>query len=129
MNNLEKIVPLLNLCKQIPAGEFEDSALEWMLDNNICGKKMWLIVNNSPGGNAYRRKLGYEIYPAPALAEIRRELRNLSIYVIDGTITVSCQINPEDTIWETARDENDVTAAALRIWLKLKGIEVKNDLL
>ena len=124
MNNLEKIVPPLDLCKLIPAGEFEESALVWVLDT-IFGKKMWLIVNNCPGGIAYRRKIGYEIYPAPTLAEIRRELRNLSIFVIDGAIMVSCKINPEDTIFETARDNNDVTAAALRLWLKLKGIEVK----
>jgi len=126
--NLEKIVPPLDLCKLIPEGEFEDSALAWML-NKIFGKKMWLIVENCPGRIAYRRKLGCEIYPAPTLAEIRRELRNLLIVIIEGAITVSCKINPEDTIYETARDDNDVSAAALRIWLKLKGIEVKNDLL
>lgn len=136
MNNLEKIVPSLELCKLIPEGEFEDSALAWLYDDIngfLCRssgceqihKKEYQIVNNYPGKIARRRKLGYEIYPAPTLAEIRRELRNLSIFIIDGTITVSCKINPEDTIYETARGNNDVTAAALRIWLKLKGIEVK----
>lgn len=34
--------------------------------------------------------------------------------------TVSCRINPEDTISETARDDNDVTAAALRMWLRIR---------
>ena len=29
MSNLESIVPPLELCKRIPAGEFEDSALAW----------------------------------------------------------------------------------------------------
>ena len=29
MSKLESIVPPLELCKQIPAGEFEDSALVW----------------------------------------------------------------------------------------------------
>lgn len=58
---------------------------------------------------------------APTLAEIRRELRNLSVHVIDGTITVSCKINPEEMLSETAINDNDVTAAALRLWLKVKG--------
>lgn len=137
MNNLEKIVPPLELCKQIPAGEFEDSALVWVYDD-VAGflcrtsgceqihKKEWQLEHNHPRKIAIRRKSGHEIYPAPTLAEIQRELQNLSIFIIDGDITVSCKINPEDTISETARDANDVTAAALRIWLKLKGIEVKN---
>lgn len=140
MNNLEKIVPSLDLCKQIPEGEFEDSALAWLYDDIngfLCRssgceqihKKEYQIVNNYPGKIARRRKIGCEIYPAPTLAEIQRELQNLSIFIIDGTITVSCKINPEDTIFETARGNNDVSTAALRIWLKLKGIEVKNDLL
>ena len=30
MSKLESIVPPLELCKQIPAGEFEDSALVWL---------------------------------------------------------------------------------------------------
>lgn len=29
MSNLKSIVPPLELCKRIPAGEFEDSALVW----------------------------------------------------------------------------------------------------
>lgn len=29
MRNLESIVPPLKLCKQIPAGEFEESVLVW----------------------------------------------------------------------------------------------------
>nr|DAO57237.1 MAG TPA: hypothetical protein [Caudoviricetes sp.] len=33
---------------------------------------------------------------------------------------MSCRINPEDTISETARDDNDVTAAALRVWLRIR---------
>ena len=30
MSKLEKIVPSLELCKKIPAGEFKDSALVWV---------------------------------------------------------------------------------------------------
>ena len=63
-------------------------------------------------------------FPAPTLSEIRRELRNLSVNKIDGVLMVSCKINPDDTLYETARDDNNVTTAALRLWLMVKGIEV-----
>lgn len=135
MSKFEDIVPPLELCKLIPAGEFEDSALVWVYDDVVgflcrtsgceqIHKKEWQLEHNHPRKIAIRRKCGQEIYPAPTLAEIRRELRNLSVNVIDGAITVSCRIDPDETLSETARDDNDVTAAALRLWLKLKGISV-----
>lgn len=105
---LEKIVASLELCKLIPAGEFEDTALIHVLSpHGPC-------VMERPYGTQC------EYYPAPTLAEIWRELRNLSVNVIDGSITVSCRIDPEETLYEAAGDDNDVTAAALRLWLKLK---------
>ena len=33
MSNLKNLVPTLELCKQIPAGEFEDAALVWVYDD------------------------------------------------------------------------------------------------
>lgn len=124
MSKLESIVPPLELCKLIPAGEFEDSALVWLYwakDESSFGNVVPRILKDQfssilPGLGAV---LKAEV-PAPTLAEIRRELRNLSVNVIDGVITVSCRINPEDTIFETARDDNDVTAAALRLWLRIR---------
>ena len=35
MSNLKSIVPPVELCKQIPAGEFEDSALVWVYDDVV----------------------------------------------------------------------------------------------
>lgn len=129
MNKLESIVPPLELCKLIPAGEFEDSVLVWR-DHSCLG---YYVSERFAGetsdcrgeqkfdcvGNAGLIVMKATL-PAPTLAEIRRELRNLSVNVIDGVITVSCRINPEDTISETARDDNDVTAAALRMWLRIR---------
>lgn len=133
---LEKIVASLELCKFIPAREFEDAALAWVYDDDVgflcrtsgceqIHKKEWQLEHNHPRKIAILRKCGQEIYPAPTLAEIWRELRNLSVNVMDGAITVSCKINPDDTLYETARDDNNVTTAALRLWLKVKGVEVK----
>ena len=133
---LEKIVASLELCKLIPAGEFEDTALVWVYDDVIgflcrtsgceqIHKKEWQLEHNHPRKIAIRRKCGKKIYPAPTLEEIWRELRNLSVNVMDGAITVSCRIDPDETLYETAGDDNEMTSAALRLWLKLKGIEVK----
>lgn len=122
MSKLEKIVPSLELCKLIPAGEFEDTALVWRYDR-ICG--FICLVPGHPDETARLRLAGF-LYPAPTLSEIRRELRNLSVNKIDGVLMLSCEINPDETFYETARDDNNVTTAALRLWLKLKEIEVKS---
>lgn len=119
---LEKIVAGLELCKLIPAGEFEDTALVWRYDR-ICG--FICLMSGYPDESARLRNDGM-IYPAPTAEEIRQELRNLSVNVIDGAITVSCRIDPEETLYEAAGDDNDVTSAALRLWLRVKEIEVKS---
>ena len=121
---LEKIVAGLELCKQIPAGEFEDSALVWRERIGNFSRDNW-VKFRAPEDISYKvESAEVNYFPAPTLAEIRRELRNLSVNVIDGAITVSCRIDPEKTLSETARDDNDVTAAALRLWLRVKGIEL-----
>lgn len=119
---LEKIVASLELCKLIPAGEFEDTALVWMYRPALKGISDTLFMVDMRVKAEYLKR---EMYPAPTLADIWRELRNLSVNVMDGAITVSCKINPDDTLYETARDDNNVTTAALRLWLRMKGIEVK----
>ena len=122
---LEKIVAGLELCKLIPAGEFEDSALVWRERIGNFSRDNW-VKFRAPEDISYKvESAEVNYFPAPTLAEIRRELRNLSVNVIDGAITVSCRIDPDETLYETAGDDNDVTAVALRLWLKLKGIEVK----
>lgn len=122
---IENIVPSLELCKLIPAREFEDSALVWRERIGNFSRDNW-VKFRAPEDISYKvESAEVNYFPAPTLAEIRRELRNLSVNVIDGAITVSCRIDPEETLSETARDDNDVTAAALRLWLKMKGIESK----
>lgn len=122
---LEKIVASLELCKLIPAGEFEDTALVWRERIGNFSRDVW-VKFRAPEDISYKvESAEVNYFPAPTLAEIRRELRNLSVNVMDGAITVSCRIDPEKTLSETARDDNDVTAAALRLWLRVKGIESK----
>ena len=106
------------------AGEFNDTALVWRERIGNISRDDW-VKFRAPEDISYKvESAEVNYFPAPTLAEIRRELRNLSVNVIDGAITVSCRIDPEKTLSETARDDNDVTAAALRLWLMVKGIEV-----
>ena len=124
--DLEKIVASLELCKLIPAGEFEDTALVWRERIGNISRDNW-VKFRAPEDISYKvESAEVNYFPAPTLAEIRRELRNLSVNVIDGAITVSCRIDPDETLYEPAGDDNEVTSAALRLWLKLKGIEVKS---
>lgn len=123
---LEKIVASLELCKLIPAGEFEDTALVWDIHGKFDKWHVEKRVNRSVRFGDYGiMSPPHADISAPTLAEIRIELRNLSVDVIDGAITVSCRIDPEKTLYETAGDDNEVTAAALRLWLMVKGIKVK----
>ena len=105
---LEKIVASIELCKQIPVGEFEDSALVW-----VC--KI-----------AIRRKCGQEIYPAPTLEEIIT-----SLLTYGWLVKIDCRIQL-DTLIEFYSEKqsktefgNTASETALRLWLKVKGIEVE----
>lgn len=122
MSKLEKIVPSLELCKKIPTGEFTDSALVWMLRPALEG------FSDDPFMVDYRIKAEYlehKMHPAPTLEEIRWELRNLSVSVYENTVVASCKIDPESWITETVLPYEHDADAALRLWFKVKGIEVE----
>ena len=123
MGNLESIVPSLELCKNIPAGEFEDSALVWVYDDVVgflcrtsgceqIHKKEWQLEHNHPRKIAIRRKCGQEIYPAPTLAEILESIGEVETW---DTMTMTRITN---------RKQN-LTTNALKRWFEVKGIEVK----
>ena len=62
---LEDLVPPLELCKQIPAGKFQDSALVWMNTLEwVEGKYKWIQIVEP------RRYAELIEAPAPTLAEI-----------------------------------------------------------
>lgn len=122
MSNLESIVPPLELCKRIPAGEFEDSALVWVYDDVVgflcrtsgceqIHKKEWQLVHNHPRKIAIRRKSGHEIYPAPTLAEIFESIGEVETW---DTMTITRITNGKQSL----------TTNALKRWFKVKGIEV-----
>ena len=123
MGNLESIVPSLELCKNIPAGEFEDSALVWVYDDVVgflcrtsgceqIHKKEWQLEHNHPRKIAIRRKCGQEIYPAPTLAEILESIGEVETW---DTMTMTRITN----------GKQNLTTNALKRWFKVKGIEVE----
>ena len=123
MSNLESIVPPLELCKLIPDGEFEDSALVWVYDDVVgflcrtsgceqIHKKEWQLAHNHPRKIAIRRKCGQEIYPAPTLAEILESIGEVETW---DTMTMTRITN----------GKQNLTTNALKRWFKEKGIEVK----
>ena len=123
MSTLERIVPPLELCKQIPVGEFEDSALVWVYDDVVgflcrtsgceqIHKKEWQLEHNHPRKIAIRRKCGQEIYPAPTLAEILESIGEVETW---DTMTMTRITN----------GKQNLTTTALKRWLEVKGIEVE----
>ena len=123
MSNLESIVPPLELCKRIPAGEFEDSALVWVYDDVVgflcrasgceqIHKKKWQLEHNHPRKIAIRRKCGQEIYPAPTLAEILEAIGGIETW---DTMTIARITNGKQSL----------TTNTLKRWFKVKGIEVE----
>ena len=121
VNKLESIVPPLELCKRIPEGEFEDSALVWGYDDVVgflcrtsgceqIHKKEWQLEHNHPRKIAIRRKSGHEIYPAPTLAEILESIGEVETW---DTMTMTRITN----------GKQNLTTNALKRWFKVKGIE------
>ena len=115
MSELKDLVPPLELCKKIPAGEFENSALIWFFD----GKNWWV---NAPEFDAQPEKE----YPAPTLAEIMLAIDEAGgvcpeCYYLENTWKIDCRdklFNYEELI--EAEDEYNPADAALRLWLKVK---------
>ena len=102
------LVPPLKLCKLIPTGEFADSAFIWVngMDNKpkvIC--RPWDKKSIAA--------------PAPNLQEIMAELPANQCYRLGYEFGVALA---NDNIENAMKSKNPATAA-LKLWLKLKGIE------
>ena len=98
MGRLQKLVPPIELCKLIPAGEFADSALIWVDEKNGV----------IPAELVIRKK--YDI-PAPTLQEIMAELQYIRVYKKTQNFYVAVKDQ------ERVASFNGATAA-LKLWLK-----------
>ena len=118
-NALESLVPPLDLCKQIPEGKFENSALVWTFDDRLMPRTIMI-----DGVRHY-----YRGFPAPTLQEILNELPKYN----ENEVTLACvpSFLPGDkgrifgeawSVGYTAKSSvTDATpaTAALKLWLEL----------
>lgn len=121
MSELTKLVPPLELCKLIPAGELEDSAALWVFFPK-SDKKFHLYLREDIDWSKA------ETYPAPTFDEILDELHKCQEDVFvkwsetayHGWL-VNAYSHGRNEDYQ-AHDESKATAA-LKAWLKMKGIE------
>lgn len=139
---LEDLVPPLELCKQIPQGEFEDTAFAWTLSDVVgftcrtsgCEQfsgQEWQIIRSNASRMSRARKRGEETYPAPTLQEIMRNIPTPYDAVFcrywdgDGDRAEE-QWNMGDSECDlyvkNGYEGQDPTELALMWWLKQKGI-------
>ena len=150
MSKLESLVPPLELCKLIPAGEFGDSAFIWDKTTSIgfwdgedkdgnhiggFGKiphlKYRLRQNYSERTRTHLKDQNIEldVFPAPMLEEIMAELVNFSPYAIKicqsfNEWNIECCVTGEYKERYISSDSvRNIATAALKLWLKLKGVE------
>jgi hypothetical protein len=124
---LEKLVPPLELCKLIPAGEFEKSVFIWMeVEASATMEKTWSLMQGTP----YARQRPNRKIPAPTLQEIMEVLPHDDAYN-DLLIGYSGKVD-KLTGWHIYYNgdrnrhcyDQSAATAALRLWLKLKGVDV-----
>ena len=121
----EDLTPPLELCKIIPANEFDESIFVWVPE-----------LPYAPGFNGPKtvlpRCVAIEdniIAPAPTLQEILESMG----YNLQDTISIHCnpylaaEITCLDNDLEEATEKGEELAeAALRMWLRLNGAENAN---
>lgn len=113
MSKLEELVPPLELCKLIPAGEFEDSALVWIeVEIPQENKKEWRVVNATKTILACHNPKHF----APTLQEIMTVFPDWSELSVDF-------VNPQITLKLKKGIIKAAPAEVLKLWLKMKGIE------
>ena len=121
---LEKLVPELDLCKQIPPGAFENSALVWSYS---CDKrKTKPFIEERDCIDFCRRDMinAPPVYPAPTLQEILAEMPDSTLYY-DGRGRWTIKVILPVCVYE---DSNAKPAnVALKLWLIQSGMSDQSD--
>ena len=108
MSNLESIVPPVELCKQIPEGEFEDSALVWEKSEKyfqateIIDYEYKVVARDESKGG----------FPAPTLEDVLEAIGKVENW---DTATITRPIGVNTRIVDTA----------LKRWFKMKGVKIE----
>ena len=120
MSNLEAIVPPLELCKQIPEGEFEDSALVWVYDEDGIELVM-------PQEVAQYKHDGMIPAPTPEeiIIDIGKTHKNQVLAYCQTYWDTTCYTGRTRTEIFGMKPEQTASESAIRLWFKVKGIEVE----
>lgn len=126
IRDLETLVPPYAACKKIPKGEFKDSALVWVcLGVKNSAERLVLV----PRTEKRLIQQGFGKCPAPTLVEIWEELKEAGLKVSFSRLRYDrrwyASVKDPNTAGPgclRAEDKKSSTNAALKVWLKLKGI-------
>lgn len=112
--SLEKIVAGLELCKLIPAGEFNDSALVWRerIGNFSRDNRVKIRVKEDISYKVESAEVNY--FPAPTVDEIMEKLDAPVLWRSDNG-KWRCLCNHV-----LAQKRENASEAALRLWLRVK---------
>ena len=110
---IAELVPDIELCKLIPWGEFRDSIFVHNIDD-IGTYILWTREDRILSE-------GWHIYPAPTLQETMEKLPSCVCYRMNEEWSVGL-VN--DSAENAIKDSSGATAA-LKLWLKLKRIDVQ----
>ncbi len=117
---LEKIVASLELCKLIPAGEFEDTALVWRERIGNISRDDRVKIRE-PEDISYKvESTEVNYFPAPTLVEILKKIPDC-VEVIRMKEHNHCM----KATGLPLVHESSLADCALRLWLMVKGIESK----
>ena len=111
---LEKIVASRELCKLIPAGEFEDTALVWRERIGNFSRDVWVKIR-TPEDISYKvESAEVNYFPAPTAEEIMEKLDEPVLWRSDNG-KWRCLCNHV-----LAQKRENASEAALRLWLRVK---------
>ena len=133
-------MPPLELCKQIPTGKFEASALVWVTCGDMTPKFRCVDKWKFP----FIPEEGAVLYPAPTLQEILADLAKgnevleshspelnyndfCGGWIVRGrTLNVKgSEVFPD---WIDMRDKNNPVTAALSLWLRLNSTKQEEEI-
>jgi hypothetical protein len=125
--NIEKLVPPLEMCEKIPEDEFLDTAFCWHyteVAGFACGTsgcrqisgKQWQLERSTSGKIVRYRQRGEVIFPAPVLEEVMAAMPYCRVYKKTAGMFIAVHE-------KTRVNHMDGATAALKLWLKLKGVE------
>ena len=120
--NHKTLVPPLELCKLIPDGEFEDSAMV------RCDRKPYILRREWIRKDAGRKD---NVFPAPTVQEILEDLlKNTGSVFVKWSETAYhgwfVDVCNDRKSWR--KDDRNLVIAAMQTWLNMKGINYPGEM-